>query len=57
VIIEFLRKLLRHTDGATAIEYGLILALICIACLGAMGALADTTIGMWTDISDNVLAH
>jgi pilus assembly protein Flp/PilA len=57
VIFEFLRKLLRQTDGATAIEYGLILALICIACLGAMGALADTTIGMWDGISQNVLAH
>ena len=57
MIIEFFRKLLRHTDGATAIEYGLILALICIACLGAMGALADTTIGMWNGISQNVLAH
>lgn len=57
MIIEFLRKLLRHTDGATAIEYGLILALICIACLGAMGALADTTISMWNGISENVLAH
>ena len=57
MIIQFFRNLLRQTDGATAIEYGLILALICIACLGAMGALADTTISMWNGISENVLAH
>lgn len=57
MIIEFLNKLYRSQRGATAIEYGLILALVCIACLGAMGALADTTIGMWDNISQNVLAH
>lgn len=57
MIIEFLRNLYRSVAGATAIEYGLILALICVASLGALGALADTTIGMWNDIAENVLAH
>lgn len=57
MIIQFLRKLLRQTDGATAIEYGLILALVCIACLGAVGAVADKTIGMWNGVAQNVLAH
>ncbi|WP_414712809.1 Flp family type IVb pilin [Sphingomonas sp.] len=56
-MIQFLRKLLRQTDGATAIEYGLILALVCIACLGAVGAVADKTIGMWNGVAQNVLAH
>jgi pilus assembly protein Flp/PilA len=31
--------LLKNEDGATAIEYGLIAALISIAAIGAMGAL------------------
>jgi pilus assembly protein Flp/PilA len=57
VVIKFLRDLYRSEAGATAVEYGLILALICIACLGAIGGLADTTIGMWNDVASNVLAH
>jgi pilus assembly protein Flp/PilA len=57
VIIHFIRKLARSASGATAIEYGLILALIVVAMMGAMIFLADTTIGMWNDIATNVLAH
>ena len=33
---QFLKKLLRDTRGATAIEYGLIVALIVIAIIGAL---------------------
>jgi len=33
-------KLIRNEDGATAIEYGLIAALIAVVCIGAL-----TTIG------------
>jgi pilus assembly protein Flp/PilA len=33
-------KLIRNEEGATAIEYGLIAALIAVACIGAL-----TTIG------------
>ena len=43
--------------GATAIEYGLILALIALAAMAALMSLADTTIGMWDNVADNVLAH
>ena len=57
MIIEFFRKLFRAVAGATAVEYGLILALICIAFMAALGGLADTTIGMWNDVAQNVLAH
>ena len=57
MVIKFLRNLFRSVAGATAVEYGLILALICIACLGALGGLAETTIGMWNDVAQNVLAH
>lgn len=57
MVIDLLKNLCRSTSGATAVEYGLILALICVACLGALGALADTTIGMWNGVAQNVLAH
>lgn len=51
------RQLLRlaHDDrGATAVEYGLILALVVLAVIGSIQALANTTIGMWNDVSTKV---
>ena len=40
--MQFIRKILRNSKGATAIEYGLIAALIAVAAISAMGALGDT---------------
>jgi pilus assembly protein Flp/PilA len=34
---DFLARLLRNEDGATAIEYGLIAALIAVAAVTVMG--------------------
>jgi pilus assembly protein Flp/PilA len=39
--MTFLKKLLRHRDGATAIEYGLIAALIAVAAISAMQGLGS----------------
>jgi len=36
--MNFIRKMLNNEDGATAIEYGLIAALIAVAAIGAMGS-------------------
>src|SRR3546814_12129938 len=38
--MKFLKKLIRDNMAATAIEYGLIAALIAVAAIGAMGAVA-----------------
>lgn len=57
LIIAFIHKLMRSARGATAIEYGLIVALIVVAMMAALFFLADTTIGMWNDVAQNVLAH
>ena len=35
-------KLIRNEKGATAIEYGLIAALIAVAAIGAMGAVGNS---------------
>jgi len=57
VILHLLSRLRRSAKGATAVEYGLILALIVIVAMVAIMTLADTTIGMWDNIAENVLAH
>jgi len=40
--MTFFRKLIKDTEGATAIEYGLIAALIAVAAITAMGALGNS---------------
>ncbi|MEA3030812.1 MAG: pilus assembly protein Flp/PilA [Sphingomonadales bacterium] len=40
--------------GATAVEYGLILALIFLAIVGAISLVASTTTGMWNNVSEQV---
>ena len=40
--------------GATAVEYGLILALIFLAMVGAVVALGETTTGLWGNVSGHV---
>ena len=49
-----LRKALADRGGATAIEYGLIAALIAVAAIGGMSALGGGSGGMWTNLSDKV---
>ena len=53
-MIAIVRRLLRDHKAATAVEYGLILALIVLTMLGALTGVADATIGMWNNISAKV---
>ena len=48
------RRLLRNERGATAVEYGLIVALMVLAMLVGMQAFADETTAMWTEVSSGV---
>ena len=47
-------QLLRETRAATAVEYGLIVALIFLAILVGVYALANTTINMWNNVQTEV---
>ena len=49
-----LRKLRADQRGATAIEYGLIAALIVIAMMGGLTAMGGGSAGMWGKIQQNV---
>ena len=53
-IRTILRRLLAGDGGATAIEYGLIAALIAVASIGGMTALGGGSGQMWGDISSEV---
>jgi pilus assembly protein Flp/PilA len=54
--IDLLKRLLRDKHGATAVEYGLILALIVLAILTALSGVAGETISMWNDVSSKSAA-
>lgn len=49
--MNHLSKLMRSTRAATAIEYGLIIALIFLAAVVAMGNVGTATSSMWNHVS------
>ena len=52
----FMKELVDDTSGATAIEYGLIVALIVIAMIAALQGVADATIKMWDRVESESVA-
>ena len=49
--MTFINKLIRDEDGATAIEYGLIAALIAVAAMTAMGTLGGELTTTFSKVS------
>lgn len=46
-----LYRLMRSTRAATAVEYGLLIALIFLAAVTAVGNVANSTGTMWNEVS------
>lgn len=51
-----LKRIGADNAGATAIEYGLILALIVIGIMGVLNSLGDETTTLWNTVSDEATA-
>ena len=49
-------RILRDSRGATAIEYGLIAALIAVAAIAAMTALGNQLTTTFSNVSNNMKA-
>lgn len=49
--MKFFNKMLRDEQGATAIEYGLIAALIAVAAITAMSSLGGNLGNTFNDVS------
>lgn len=45
-------KMIKNEDGATAIEYGLIAALIAVAAIGAMTGIGNSLNTTFNNVSD-----
>ncbi len=54
--IDILKKIRKDESGATAIEYGLIAALVSVAAIGALTALGGSLQTMFTTVSNALQA-
>jgi pilus assembly protein Flp/PilA len=52
--MKLISKLFKNEDGATAIEYGLIAALIAVAAITAMGSLGNNLSATFNDVSNSL---
>jgi pilus assembly protein Flp/PilA len=50
--MKLIRKLFKNEKGATAIEYGLIAALISVAAITAMNTLSDSIQGTFNNAAN-----
>ncbi|MEM7493873.1 MAG: Flp family type IVb pilin [Pseudomonadota bacterium] len=48
------KSLKTNEDGATAVEYGLLLALMVLALVGALAATGGSTQAQWENVSNKV---
>ena len=49
--MQYLRNFVKNNKGATAIEYGLIAALIAVAAIGAMTAIGTKVKNTFSNVS------
>jgi pilus assembly protein Flp/PilA len=49
-----IRNFIKNSKGATAIEYGLIAALIAVAAIGAMSTLGGKLKNTFSNVSNNL---
>lgn len=52
--MQYIRNLIRDKKGATAIEYGLIAALIAVAAIAAMQGLGTSLNSTFTNVSTSM---
>ncbi|AJR24846.1 MULTISPECIES: Flp family type IVb pilin [Sphingobium] len=52
--MQFIRKMMKNEKGATAIEYGLIAALIAVAAIGAMTSLGGKLTNTFNKVSNSL---
>lgn len=54
VIKSFVRKFVKDETGATMVEYGLMLALIAVVCLGAVSLVGTKASALFTTIAGSL---
>jgi pilus assembly protein Flp/PilA len=54
-MLVLIRRITRCEQGATAVEYGLIVSLIVIAMIAALQNTAGSTTNMWNSVSNKIV--
>jgi pilus assembly protein Flp/PilA len=54
-MLNFIRAFVRNEEGATAIEYGLMAALIAVAIIAMVGFIGDELLTTFTTIRDQLV--
>jgi pilus assembly protein Flp/PilA len=49
-----IKDFVREEEGASAVEYGLLVALIAVAIIGAVTALGGSLSGLFTTVSNTI---
>jgi len=52
--VEALRNFLKDESGASAVEYGLLVALIAVVIIAAVSSLGTTISNTFTSVSDKI---
>ncbi|MFW2829729.1 Flp family type IVb pilin [Sphingomonas sp. ID0503] len=52
--MKIFRKIMKNDKGATAIEYGLIAALIAVAAIAGMQGIGGSVSGTFSNVSDQL---
>ena len=52
--MKIFRKLLKNNKGATAIEYGLIAALIAVAAIAAMQSVGGSVVNTFNNVNNGL---
>ncbi len=55
-MLAFVRQLFQDESGATAIEYGLIAALVSVAAIGALTTMGTSLEAIFTNVSNTLLS-
>ena len=53
-LMKFLKSFIQEEEGATAVEYAIMVALIAAVIVGAVALLGERTGALFTDVSNKV---
>ena len=53
-MLTIVKRVLKDESGATAIEYGLIAALVSVAAITALGNMGDSLVDIFTVVDDEL---
>ncbi|WP_373473694.1 Flp family type IVb pilin [Sphingorhabdus lacus] len=54
-MLDLIRRITRCEQGATAVEYGLIVSLIVIAIVASLGEFGEGSQSMWNSVSNKII--